>query len=64
MIVGGGIAGLTCAVALRRVGHRVLVLEQDPGVKEDKVRPQPLMEMSNVDHTASSCRAASDYPQI
>jgi cation diffusion facilitator CzcD-associated flavoprotein CzcO len=29
LIVGGGISGLACAIALRRVGHRVIVLEQD-----------------------------------
>ncbi|KNZ80175.1 6-hydroxynicotinate 3-monooxygenase, partial [Termitomyces sp. J132] len=29
LIVGGDMAGLACAVALRRVGHRVTVLEQD-----------------------------------
>lgn len=28
LVVGGGIAGLACAIALRRVGHRVVVLEQ------------------------------------
>ncbi|KAG2114824.1 hypothetical protein DEU56DRAFT_841667 [Suillus clintonianus] len=28
VVVGGGIAGLACAIALRRVGHRVLVLER------------------------------------
>ncbi|KAI0778764.1 FAD/NAD-P-binding domain-containing protein [Trametes elegans] len=28
VIIGGGIAGLACAVALRRVGHRALVLER------------------------------------
>jgi len=28
IVVGGGIAGLACAIALRRVGHRVVVLEQ------------------------------------
>ncbi|KAG2147794.1 uncharacterized protein EDB93DRAFT_1146710 [Suillus bovinus] len=28
LVVGGGIAGLSCAIALRRVGHRVVVLEQ------------------------------------
>ncbi|KAI0755259.1 FAD/NAD-P-binding domain-containing protein [Daedaleopsis nitida] len=28
LIVGGGIAGLACALALRRVGHHVLVLER------------------------------------
>ncbi|KAG6836368.1 hypothetical protein H0H93_008729 [Arthromyces matolae] len=29
VIVGGNIAGLACAIALRRVGHRVTVLEED-----------------------------------
>ncbi|KAI9453323.1 FAD/NAD-P-binding domain-containing protein [Lactarius psammicola] len=30
VVVGGGAAGLACAVALRRVGHQVTVLEKDP----------------------------------
>lgn len=29
VIVGGGAAGLACAVALRRVGHQVILLEKD-----------------------------------
>ncbi|KAH9924442.1 uncharacterized protein B0H18DRAFT_1012208 [Fomitopsis serialis] len=29
VIIGGGIAGLTAAIAFSRVGHRVVVLEQD-----------------------------------
>ncbi|KAK0484232.1 hypothetical protein EDD18DRAFT_1293742 [Armillaria luteobubalina] len=29
VIVGGGVAGFACAIALRRVGHHVLVLEKD-----------------------------------
>ncbi|TFK82184.1 FAD/NAD-P-binding domain-containing protein [Polyporus arcularius HHB13444] len=28
LVIGGGIAGLACALALRRVGHHVLVLER------------------------------------
>lgn len=28
IIVGGGITGLACALALRKVGHRVIVLEK------------------------------------
>jgi heterodisulfide reductase subunit A-like polyferredoxin len=31
LIVGGGISGLACAVALARVGHRVILLEKDSG---------------------------------
>jgi NAD(P)-binding Rossmann-like domain len=30
VIVGGGPAGLACAVALRRVGHHVILLEKGP----------------------------------
>ncbi|KAM5538702.1 hypothetical protein V8D89_007731 [Ganoderma adspersum] len=29
LVIGGGIAGLACALALRRVGHHVLVLERE-----------------------------------
>ncbi|KAF9223227.1 FAD/NAD(P)-binding domain-containing protein [Gyrodon lividus] len=36
LIVGGGIAGLSCALALRRVGHRVVVLEQRGSVQTAK----------------------------
>ncbi|PCH37724.1 FAD/NAD(P)-binding domain-containing protein [Wolfiporia cocos MD-104 SS10] len=32
LIIGGGIAGLSCALALARVGHRVLVLEKGDGL--------------------------------
>lgn len=31
LIVGGGIAGLSCAIALRRAGHVVQVFEQSDG---------------------------------
>ncbi|KAI0689215.1 hypothetical protein C8T65DRAFT_110422 [Cerioporus squamosus] len=44
VIVGGGIAGLACALALRRVGHRVVVLERlssDAARGEHGVRVPP-----------------------
>jgi salicylate hydroxylase len=36
LLIGGGIAGLACAIALRRVGHHVVVLEQssNPGISK------------------------------
>ncbi|PFH51061.1 hypothetical protein AMATHDRAFT_59738 [Amanita thiersii Skay4041] len=34
IIVGASLAGLTCAIALRRVGHRVVVLEKDATIGE------------------------------
>ena len=30
LVIGGGIGGLTAAIALRREGHRVTVIERDP----------------------------------
>ena len=32
LIVGGGVGGLACAVALRHVGHRVSVVEKDSSI--------------------------------
>ncbi|KAF9231523.1 hypothetical protein BU15DRAFT_90889 [Melanogaster broomeanus] len=37
LVVGGGIAGLSCAIALRRGGHRVVVLEQWGPVETSKM---------------------------
>ncbi|KAJ7595100.1 hypothetical protein C8J56DRAFT_1161571 [Mycena floridula] len=35
VIVGAGVAGLTTAIALRRVGHRVLVVEKETDLNQD-----------------------------
>ena len=41
VIVGGGPAGLACAVALRRVGHHVIVLEKGPDFIGVRSTPPP-----------------------
>ena len=44
VIVGGGASGLACAVALRRVGHHVILLEKEPnfvGVSNRSFPPSP-----------------------
>ncbi|RDB26397.1 6-hydroxynicotinate 3-monooxygenase [Hypsizygus marmoreus] len=48
LIIGGGIAGLACATALRRVGHRVTVLEKD----------------SALDRTPGPCRMPPNLSKI
>ncbi|TFK18772.1 FAD/NAD(P)-binding domain-containing protein [Coprinopsis marcescibilis] len=48
VIVGGGISGLACAVALRRVGHRVTVLEKH----------------SNINQAIGGCRLAPNLSKI
>ena len=42
VIVGGGPAGLACAVALRRVGHHVIVLEKGPDFIGVRTTPRSL----------------------
>ena len=45
VIVGGGAAGLACAIALRRVGHHVILLEKEPnfvGVSIRSFPPSPI----------------------
>jgi hypothetical protein len=41
VIVGGGPAGLACAVALRRVGHHIIVLEKGPDFVGVRTIPVP-----------------------
>lgn len=48
VIVGGGPAGLACAVALRRVGHHVTVLEKGPDFIGVRIIPVPFQAGSLV----------------
>ncbi|KAJ7629716.1 hypothetical protein DFH06DRAFT_1304022 [Mycena polygramma] len=37
LIIGAGVSGLACAIALRRVGHRVVVIEREEEIGESNV---------------------------
>jgi NADPH-dependent glutamate synthase beta subunit-like oxidoreductase len=53
VIVGGGAAGLSCAVALRRVGHEVIVLEKGPNFIGVRTAPVPAIPIAHpMSHTA------------
>ena len=34
LVVGGGVVGLSCAIALQQTGHRVVVVERDASVDD------------------------------
>ena len=46
LVIGAGIAGLASAIALRRVGHRVLVLERHDSITKARRSHPP----SNTGH--------------
>ncbi|KAJ7123407.1 hypothetical protein C8R44DRAFT_875608 [Mycena epipterygia] len=48
IIIGAGMTGLACAIALRRVGHRVLIVEQE----------------ENIDVVAATQEAVHMYPNV
>lgn len=58
LIVGGGIAGLTSAIALRRAGHRVEVIERDPTWS---VYGVGIIQQSNVVRAMSMLGLLEDY---
>ena len=48
LIIGAGIAGLASAIALRRVGHRVSVLEKHDSITKVRAFSSPLKHGSQV----------------
>ena len=58
LIIGGGIGGLTSAIALRRAGHRVTVIEKDP---EWSVYGVGIIQQGNVLRAMQSLALLDDY---
>ncbi|RUN74620.1 FAD-dependent oxidoreductase [Sphingomonas sp. TF3] len=58
LIIGGGIGGLTSAIALRRGGHRVTILEKDPSWS---VYGVGIIQQSNVLRAMDGLGMLDDY---
>ena len=58
LIIGGGIGGLTAAIALRRDGHRVTVIERDP---EWSVYGVGIIQQGNVLRAMKQLGLLDDY---
>ena len=58
LVIGGGIGGLTAAIALRRKGHRVTVIEKDP---EWSVYGVGIIQQSNVIRAMAELDLLDDY---
>ena len=58
LVIGGGIGGLTAAIALRRKGHRVTVIEKDP---DWSVYGVGIIQQSNVIRAMSELDLLDDY---
>lgn len=58
LIIGGGIGGLTSAIALRRDGHRVTVIEKDPAWS---VYGVGIIQQSNVIRAMAELGLVDDY---
>jgi 2-polyprenyl-6-methoxyphenol hydroxylase-like FAD-dependent oxidoreductase len=58
LVIGGGIGGLTTAIALRRDGHRVTVIERDP---EWSVYGVGIIQQGNVLRAMQQLEMLEDY---
>ncbi len=58
LVIGGGIGGLTSAIALRQKGHRVTVIEKDPAWS---VYGVGIIQQSNVIRAMSQLGLLDDY---
>ena len=58
LIIGGGIGGLTSAIALRRDGHRVTVIEKDP---DWSVYGVGIIQQANVIRAMAQLGLVEDY---
>jgi 2-polyprenyl-6-methoxyphenol hydroxylase-like FAD-dependent oxidoreductase len=58
LIIGGGIGGLTSAIALRRKGHNVTVIEKDP---DWSVYGVGIIQQSNVIRAMAELDLVDDY---
>ena len=62
VIIGGGAAGLSCAVALRRVGHHVIVLEKGPNFIGVRTKPVPSPLICTCLPTSYTAKQEPRYP--
>ena len=60
VVVGGGLAGITAAIALREAGNRVTLLESRPRL--GGLRPAPSPGAGWWSTTASTCSSAAAPP--
>src|SRR5687768_15411352 len=58
LIIGGGIGGLTSAIALRRDGHQVTIIEKDPAWA---VYGVGIIQQSNVIRAMAQLGLVDDY---
>lgn len=58
LVIGGGIGGLTSAIALRQAGHRVTVIERDP---DWSVYGVGIIQQSNVIRAMAELGLVDDY---